>query len=149
MTASEDIQQDFTDIGKQVGFGVNAILSGDTQGTRSALDAITASTIHAIALVNGMTPTEGMVTDLPTTPFVVSPGQTVNTQFHVSGGTAPYHWILSNNWPAGLSLSSDGLLSGVVDASIPSGSEFIGDVMVTDSGETPAFATGTLDFKVE
>lgn len=56
-------------------------------------------------------------------------GQAYNYQFTATGGTTPYTWS-ATSLPAGLSLSSSGLLSGTPS----SAGSFSVTVTVTDSG---------------
>jgi len=72
-------------------------------------------------------------------PFVIGYGQSVNYQFAVSGGTAPYSFIWSGNLPYGLTLSSSGLLSGTLLAA--PGQDFFVNLMVLDARGSYVAAT--------
>jgi prepilin-type N-terminal cleavage/methylation domain-containing protein len=56
-------------------------------------------------------------------------GEVISVQFTVSGGRTPYTWA-ATNLPAGLTMSSAGLISGT----ITSGTRYIATVTVTDGG---------------
>ena len=73
---------------------------------------------------------------------------TVNSAYSASvtasGGTLPYTWSASGTLPAGLSLSSAGVISGTPTAVGPS----TFTVKVTDSEPTPASATANLTLTI-
>ena len=79
------------------------------------------------------------------------PGGTVGTAYNVtlvaSGGTTPYTWSVSaGSLPAGMSLSSAGVLSGVPTAS----GSFTFTAKVTDSSTPTALtATQSYTFSIE
>jgi hypothetical protein len=70
---------------------------------------------------------------------------TYSTTLTAAGGTAPYHWSLSGSLPAGLSLSTAGVISGTATSLGTTNATF----KVTDSARpTAASATRTLPLTV-
>ena len=108
------------------------------QGTFPVVIQVTDATGTA-AMSSGLTVT---VTDLTITTTSPLPAGTVGTpysvQFAATGGTSPYTWTVASGstLPAGLMLSSSGLLSGTPTAAV-SAATF--GVTVTDS-ESPAIS---------
>ncbi|MFO0722680.1 MAG: putative Ig domain-containing protein [Myxococcota bacterium] len=75
-----------------------------------------------------------------------SVGAAYNAALEATGGTAPYGWaIAGGSLPAGLTLSTDGNLSGV--ASVAGTASFT--VQVTDSALPPAVATANLTLTID
>ncbi len=76
------------------------------------------------------------------------PAGTLNVPYSVTlaatGGVAPYHWTLSGALPAGLTLSSAGVISGTPTAS--GSSSF--SVQVADSEQPPATASTQLGIAI-
>ena len=67
-----------------------------------------------------------------------------------TGGTPPYMWSLSTPAPAGLSLSSGGVLSGTpTQYSLPLGSVNVLNVTVTDSSDPKISVPATLSLNVK
>ena len=73
-------------------------------------------------------------------------GQPYSTSLSASGGTTPYSWqVVGGALPAGLALSSNGVISGT-----PSGDATgTGQITVTDSSSPPQSATFSFTFPVE
>jgi hypothetical protein len=71
-------------------------------------------------------------------------GQAYSFTFHASGGTAPYKWSSQGSTPPGLSLSSDGTLSGTATSS----GDYFFQVTVQDSSATPLTAQGSEQIQV-
>lgn len=69
-----------------------------------------------------------------------------NTTFAVQGGTAPYTWTLAEGTlPAGIVLTDDGRISGVMTAA----GDFSFTVRVTDSSPTPESVDKAFDMSVD
>jgi hypothetical protein len=72
-------------------------------------------------------------------------GAAYSSQLSATGGVPPYSWsVARGNLPAGMTLSSAGLISGT--PAVPGSSAFT--IRVTDSGSTPQTATAPLALQV-
>jgi hypothetical protein len=135
--------------------GLNITPNGAISGTPGALGhasftlevtdstAPTAMTAAAtLSIVVGVAPLTVTTKNLPNAII----GTSYSASLSASGGTAPYSWhVAGGSLPAGLSLSSNGLISGTPAKS--EGASFT--VQVTDSSTpTPAKATATLSLPV-
>jgi hypothetical protein len=110
-------------------FTVTATDSASTTGTQSYTVTISPATLT-------LTPT-------------TLPGGTVNASYSqaitANGGVAPYTYVVVGSLPAGLTLSSGGVLSGTPTTA--SGSPFTFTVTATDSS-SPTQLTGTQNYSV-
>lgn len=125
--------------------GLNSSTSSSVTltGTPSAADAGTTAVTIQVTDADGVSAVSSglsiTVTNLAITTTSPLPAGTVGTaysqQFAASGGTSPYTWSVAtgSTLPAGLTLSSTGLLSGTPTAAVSSASF---GITVTDS-ETP------------
>ena len=77
-------------------------------------------------------------------------GAEYTNQLVAKGGAAPYSFVLASGstLPAGLALSSSGVLSGTPTTASPSGSPNTFNVTVTDSSATPLAGTFTLSLLI-
>ncbi len=77
-----------------------------------------------------------------------SPGSPYTAQLTASGGAAPYTWSLTDGsqLPAGLALSPDGSITGVLSAANGGTATFT--VEVTDAEDPPATATATVSLPI-
>ncbi len=96
----------------------------------------------------GTTASSIVVSSFPTLQWATQ-GAAYNQQLTSEAGTAPLNWSLPNgsSLPDGLSLSSQGLISGTLQKSVAVGS-YIFTVSVTDSSAPPQTATATLTLPV-
>ncbi len=94
--------------------------------------------------VNAATPALTITTTSPLPSATV--GVVYTTTLAATGGTSPYTWTLASgsSLPAGLSLSSGGVISGTPTAAVAS----TFTVQVADSESTPATATAALSLTV-
>lgn len=88
------------------------------------------------------------VTNFPTLQ-VATQGAAFSTQLNTTSGTAPMTWSLGtgSTLPTGLSLSSQGMISGTLDPSVALGN-YTFTVSVTDSSSPPQTATSVLTLPV-
>ena len=96
----------------------------------------------------GTTPSSLAVTNFPTLQ-VATQGAAFSTQLNTAAGMAPLSWSLGNgsSLPTGLSLSSQGMISGTLDPSVAVGN-YSFTVSVTDSSAPPQTATSVLTLPV-
>lgn len=124
-------------------------------GTPAAADAGTTVLTIQVTDADGVSATSSglsiTVTDLTITTTSPLPAGAVGTaysqQFAATGGTSPYTWSVAtgSTLPAGLTLSSTGLLSGTPTAAVSSASF---GITVTDSEATPVSVTQTFTLTV-
>lgn len=137
--------------------GLNSSTSSSVTltGTPAAADAGTSAVTIQVTDADGVSATSSglsiTVTDLAITTTSPLPVGTVGTayslQFAATGGTSPYTWSVAtgSTLPAGLTLSSTGLLSGTPTAAV-SAATF--GITVTDSEATPVSVTQTFTLTI-
>jgi hypothetical protein len=132
-------------------------LTINTAGTISGTPTTLGSTSFKVSVTDSQTPTAAV--DIATETITVNPPLSITTtsltagaigvpysaSLAASGGVPPYTWsITSGTLPAGLSLSSSGLISGT-----PTNQETQSfTVQVSDSQTTPATATANLSLTI-
>ncbi len=112
--------------------------SASTPQSASAALTITVAT-------TAPTPTPAALKLMTTTLAGGTAGSGYSTTLQASGGTSPYTWSLaSGSLPAGLALSTSGVISGTPSASVASSFS----VTVKDSESTPQSATGSVSLTI-
>lgn len=116
--------EDFADVMKTVHFGVRAV-----NGAHSSAERLS----HSFFMLDALSPLTITTTSLPG----ASQGLAYSQQLEATGGATPYTWTKTAGvWPAGLSMSSSGLISGTPTSATESQT-------VTVQVEGPAGVTDT------
>jgi uncharacterized protein (TIGR03437 family) len=120
--------------------GMGDLMSGSTVTVTDSLKAH-ASVIFPL-IVNPTPPVTASLTPAGTgVPIPVVQNTFSIAALQTTGGTPPYTWSVTSGLPAGMGLSTSGLLSGVPTA--PGGTSYSLAVSVTDSTQIPLVAAAT------
>jgi hypothetical protein len=125
--------------------GSSGTISGTptTPGAWSFTVSVSDATLHFVSQTYTLDITLGPLTI--TSPATLSPGAVVGAVYSetlaASGGAPPYTWqVVSGTWPAGLSISSSGVISGTPSAA----GTYVFSAQVTDSASESATQSFTL-----
>ncbi len=147
MTAQDDFRNQLVAVNAGIGVAVRATDILDESQIAAALNDMQYHLDGAKALVSSLpfaaAPLGIQLPDDGVLRYTFAEGETVDEEFHISGGVAPYRINVSGNVPAGLTVTSEGHLAGVVGSAA---GEFLVNLQVLDSASS--FVTATIDITV-
>jgi len=125
--------------------GAGSLVAGKFTSSHKGITLTSTDITNVAAFLNNPTPAPAPVAISTTTLSGATVGAAYSQTLAATGGTTPYKWSISaGSLPAGLTLSSTGVISGTPTAAATTSFT----VKVTDSAATPVSATKALTITV-